>query len=1134
MLLNTFQFSGVSLVGNDLYVALWGGAGSQSLLAYTKRTPYRYYQHGAHSGSGGLVLAKITGVAANQSVRLYAGGRGRVNANEDVVGSGRFRLSSRGHRAYSSGSGAASALSIVAANDTESWLLIAPSGAGYGGARFSSKQTFAGNHRNGGHGRFDGQSLGRATVAHATRPTGTGADSTYNPWNKDGQSNEVFSNATPGGEPGHTPLNSEFGYPLLGRYGEGYSSPKFGSRGGGGAPDGADGAYRKENEIAQGGTGGIGYVAGFGSGTYAQETLGSGSFGDISVEFVAFDGRENIVGDPSSQQQFDRVAALRAASSDAGALVTEVTNALGWQTSPASGKANWPPQMQDHGNALSIEALDLSSATYFDTHTQGSKTCVPYWPGQTGSPYKNNATVMESGYITASLSIPGSIASNYASYWSNPGAAMLRVGQDGVCVGFNGVDDTGAEATVSSEGQSQIGSGGTETDGAQWQPYNGANSSQSLPPASNLFNHSASIAPSTSTASWSDLLSEHFSLSTNTVTHSATDAVRGFSLQHAGGTTSDILLQTRDNDAGLYELDMADAARAWVAGSETSGIPSSSSARNRLAISPVSDTLVIGDTAGPQIIDREVDPPVVYSRDNTGTVIGTTHRGLTIDPFNYAYLADDAGNLDVFDLDDLANNAPITLALPNAFNRTTNTNRLGGIAYDHQLDLLWYSYDSRVSWLRIDRNADDEPTGFSDFYLNDTGTYYLDRTLGTYDGDDIHWVSPNLLLQTDGSNARLLDVSSIAPNFNGVLRTLSGTQGQGDFVFSIWGGGGGGGGKGDSSTATTEDGGAGGSGAFVEVRVTTPAMTGQDITFGVHVGEKGGGGQGTTAGGSGGGGGGASVLYVKVGSTSVPIAFAAGGGGGGGAGETAAADGGYGGSAAGVTPSTGVGLQAQDGLGPNNSQAGDGGGGGAGTSAGVKASSANAGATPPTKSTSTSGQTGGEGDNANASNTGSQNNGGQSVLSALGGSGGNSNGSEGGGGGGGGGFFAGAGGEHASGGNESGGGGGGGSSHVAIGDHTIGGITITVVCLRSEGGTLQTGAPSAVAQSAGSTQHWSTSNTYGAGGDGAPETLSNARNGSAGSDGAILMGFYPKSTANQTRASHDNTLSVYEEPARDV
>ena len=1134
MLLNTFQFSGVQLVGSDLYVALWGGAGSQSLQHSLKRGVRRFYQHGAHSGSGGLVLAKITGVAANQSVRLYAGGRGRVNANEAVVGAGRFRVGDKNCRLYSSGSGAASALSIVAANGTESWLLIAPSGAGYGGGYKSTNRTYAGQSRDGGHGRFDGQSLGRATVAHATRPTGTGAGSTFDPWNRSGRSSQVLSSATPGGEPGHQPIISEFEYPLLGRYGEGASNSDYGLRGGGGAPDGADGAYRRRRELAEGGTGGIGYVAGFGSGTYAQETLGSGSLGDINVEFVAFDGRDNIVGDPNSQQQFDRVAALRAASSAAGSLVTEITNALGWQTSPASGKANWPPQMQDHGSAFSIEALDLSSATYFDTHTQGSKTCVPYWPGQTGSPFKNNETAPNTDLVTGSTTLPSSLAGNYASYWSNPGAAMLRVGQDGACVGFNGVDDTGAEATVSSEGQNTQPGTETEVDGAQWQPFGGANSSQSLPPASNLFNHSAAIAPSTSAASWSDLLSEHFSLSTNTITHSDTDASRGFSLQHAGGTTSDTLLQTRDNDAGLYELDMADASRSWVAGSETSGIPSSSSIRYRLAISPVSDTLVIGDSAGPQIIDREVDPPVVYSRDNTGTVIGTIHRGLAIDPFNYAYLADREGNLDVFDLEDLANDAPIILAVTNAFNRTTNVNRLGGIAYDHQLDILWYSYDSRVSWMRINRNADDEPTGFSDFYLNDTGTFYLDRTLGTYDGDDIHWVAPNLLLQTDATNARLLDVSTIAPNFNGVLRTLSGTQGQGDFVFSLWGGGGGGGGKGDGSTSATEDGGAGGGGAFVEVRVTTPAMTGQDITFGVHVGERGEGGDGTSAGGAGGGGGGASVLYVKVGSTSLPIAFAAGGGGGGGAGEAALADGGYGGSAAGVTPSTGVGLQAQDGLGPNNVSAGDGGGGGAGTSAGVKASSANAGATPSTKSASTSGQTGGDGDNANATSSGGQNNGGQSVFGALGGDGGHESSSEGGGGGGGGGFFAGAGGEHASGGNESGGGGGGGSSHVAIGEHIIDGVTITVACLRSEGGTLQTGAPSAVAQSAGSTQHWSTSNTYGAGGNGAPETASNARDGSDGGHGAILMGFYPATTPTQTRTSHDNTLSVYEEPARDI
>lgn len=1140
MFINSFFFSGAQLGGGDIYLALWGGAGglhSPSIYDQRRRRNRLYFSD-TRPGSGGLILAKISGLSSNQTLQLFAGGRGSNVGNQKVhsIGVQPIVLGGANSQYQASSGGAASAVAIAEADGTQNWLLVAPSGGG-AGAAYGHERTGGSplmGDRDGGHGLFVGQQLGRATVAASSRETAnltaysrdtfsnTATNNTYRVW-ADGNDSTPRS-----GIAGSVWSSDPFEAVLNGRRGERATSSSYPPRGGAGAPDGYDGTVKRYRRYGEGGSGGIGYVAGY-SGTYGLNERGTGALGGISVEFVAFDGEPNNESMQSGDlRQYDRVIALYNAANNsggAGDLVKEVVDALGWKASPAAGETHWPPVLQDNAdNFFSDPAVlgDPATTARRGSGTINGVTVAKYWPGQVGSPRPTNGDtggdVIISGANRDNLNMTqANVEAQFPAYWSNSGAVMMRVGTDGVCIGFDTDDLQGGYATdIDAEGET-----GDLGEGARWLPTSGSS-------VGKLTASSANLRSAYSVSGWAN------SIVTPIATRSETDS-GPITTRYSVGDTLPILFQVRNGDAALYALDTSDGTQNWEVSESISGAPSSSSTRSQLSFVPGSDTFVVHDTAGVQVIDHEAEPPVVINRDATGSVLtGTDSYGMTVDAYGYCYLTDEDGNLDIFETGDLDNDCPIVLTIANCFNRTTLTGRMGGLAYDHILDILWYSYDSRISWMEITRDAEDVPTGLLDYYLNNSG-HYITRTLGSFGPDDkIFWIEAEELLQQNNDQLTTLSVSSIAPSLNPLTNDWTDDTVGGDFVFSMFGAGGGGGGKGDGSTATTEDGGAGGSGAFVEVRVRCPRLEAQSITFGLGVGDRGDGALGNTNGGAGGAGGSATVLWIKVGSSEEPIAFAAGGGGGGGAGEGANADGGYGGSAAGVTGSTGVGLQAQDGLGPNDVSAGDGGGGGAGTVAGVPAASANNGATPPAKTVATYGQTGGRGDRANSTGSGSGSDMGTGFFDALGASGGTPSNGEGGGGGGGGGFFAGAGGEHASGGNESGAGGGGGSSHVRIGSITVGGLTFEVEVLASEGGTLQTGAPTAVTQAAGTTKHFVSTATYGQGGNGAPETLSGSRAGSSGGDGAIFAGHYNNTTHTLLLTSHSTVAADTENPARTI
>ena len=979
MFLNSFIFSGAQLGSGDLYVALWGGAGTS--LVYERKS--RVYPTGGRSGSGGLILAKINGVPSDSFLKMYVGGRGDYQANHSGSGNdfAEPRDWSQGateHRYTAGAGGAASAISIISSGGTEQFLIIAPSGGGHGSGYHANQQSYGSYSRAGGHGLFGGVQLGTAPVAPSIDPSIIpGTKVTGDDWRG------TDSSSTQRGFVGDSGVTfADFQFPLVGMQSERYWNRSIQNRGGGGAPGGVTGVGRRSGSASEGGTGGKGYVAGF-SGTYTEESVGTGILGGIEVEFVAFDGKHNI--NSANDRQYDRVVAVRNSATDAGNLVTEITNALGWQDNPGAGNTSWPPELEDtRSNLLStIDPASLArrplTTINFTSPTRTSNVST-YWPGQAGLSQRVNGD-----YDKVDLN---DVLSNFPTFWSNGGAGMLRVGTDGLSFGFQSNNNSGAfSGNFSPKGQTN------GFDGTNFPTQSGGLSATGKFPASTAggityFGRS----PSTILGGWNNDLASFFSSSASTLIHADTD-LGPITPYYAGSTTTSTLFQSRDNNASLYVLDVDDTTPSWTAESGTSGIPSSSSSRTSMCFVHNTDNLVIADTAGTQIIEREVDPPVVYSRNATGTVLTNSNSfGITSDAFGYIYQTDRDGNLDVFDGNDLANDCPIVLTLANAFNRSGVAQRMGGISYDHQYDILWYSQDERISWMLIERDANDVPTGFKDFYLNNSANYVA-RDEGTYGADDkIFWVAPETLLQQNNDNGRLLSVGAIAPNFNPLTDQIDPDDGAGDFVFSMFGGGGGGGGTGDASNATTEDGGSGGNGAFVEVRVQIPVLEQQNITFGLAPGEGGGGGTGRGSGGNGGSGGGASVLWIRVNSTQVALAYAAGGGGGGGAGEVANADAGYGGSAAGVTTSTGVGLQAQDGLGPNDPYAGNSGGGGGGTSAGVKPSDAFAAASPVAKSVSTNGQRGGFGDNAPGVNTITSTNAGRSHYSAAGAPGGLSNG----------------------------------------------------------------------------------------------------------------------------------------------
>lgn len=1136
--------------GEPLYVALWGGAGSHGFSLDTSRK--RIYNQNPSSGSGGLLLAKVTGVPEGHDLTLYVGGQGRSAFGSTLATeylSGPYAATNTSKTPYAQGcaGGAASALSVTPTNGTEQWLLIAPGGGGGGGIykvrdgdwnqylASSTKSRFVA-----GHGTFTSSTspLGRATVAKGTAPAG----------NQYGRAGARVGTATA----------SAFSDPLTTWAGDGYAR-YYPATGSGGAPDGAGGTYTDKNDIGEGGEGGHGYVSGF-SGTYSDRTYGTGSFGSgITIEFVAFDGMEMrpwIVG--SERDMLSAVAALRGQTGDAADLVTEITNALGWNSSPSTGKAAWPPVMQDLNPALatftaSPEVLDLSTAAERDTKTDSatSQEMAIRWPGQGPQLYDNDGSNRDDDYTTYTGSSTPVLASNTRAdfphqFYSNGGAAMIRVGSTGTCVGYESDSYLGAYTDARGAGgfsPSIVSSapGSTEADGVKWLPtQSGASASKSIP--------SSTIGTGGDFGSQIQEWVDHPYLYVRAFDPLTIGSPLGpmnleYDLgdvaENVGGSTSQYIQQIRDNDAELYTLDLYDTylgtTLQWQQLSDATNTTGwSSSSGNRRAVAFLNDLAFIQDDNGLQLVDQSVEPPVIYNVDRTGAITTlNTSWFLTIDEYNYGYVMDADGKIDVHDLNDLANNAPVILSVTSPFylctsysgvGYVTNSGRGSGLTYDHINKVMWYSYDDRISWMFVERDVNNVPTGFRDHHM-DHPDFYIDRATGSYGNEEhqIYWTSSWNLLERNDLVLQMVDASNIRPTLDANGDIVSSSLPNGDFVFSMWGAGGAGGGKDDSATQPTEDGGPGGCGAFVEVRVQIPEDTQHKIKFGLGVGGSGYS-YATGNGGGGGSGGGATVLYIDVDGTVEPIAFVGSGGGGGGSGRDSSDDAGFGGSAAGVDISTGVGYTAQNGYSPNESLAGEGGTGASGTAGGTNSQSINF--NPPAKSVALNGQRGGSG--GRGSSVGSINTiiaRGPSFLNGAGGHGGDGVSQEGGGGGGGGGFWAGAGGGGAqSGGNDSGAGGGGGSSNVRTGTLTINGESIVVSILRSDSGTSQTGSPTSVTQLAGSTNFWNHSSTYGQGGNGAPETHGGtALAGDRGQDGAILAGWYDQSSPNLVLTGYSAT-----------
>lgn len=1139
MFLNTFQFTGAVLRGSDLYIALWGGAGSSPYYSYVSRgVPYYLYPKAPFGGSGGFILAKVKRIAKDDQMKLYVGGRGGAGLKDVAMAdvsyfSGLRAGSTSSFDVRNGGSGgAASALTVRLADDlnTEIPLLIAPSGGGCAGGTRAYYLTTSANslydqtlYMPGGHGMFTGVDLGRSTIAPPELYRYP-ANHRYYP----NQQLAFTAVAEPGNAGPPPTIGTAFEENLFGGWGANSNG------GGAGAPDGEVTYYDRTISIYHnGGGGGKGYVAGWNStdhgGAYASGDYGVGLYGDIEIEFVAFDGQEPRPWETNTDDQFlyNRVNSLRSQDTDAGNLAEEITDVLGWNSASA-GQLNFPPDIFDNDtNRLVFNiANDQGQNSLDDAALSAPRLDEEFWPGQAAQRKKDDNTNLPNYVYAYNKTLAQVDASMGTTRWfANSGAGLMRFGQDGGIFAFRPEQRDGAYTNnlVTSE-----------TEGVSWGPT--STSLGSFRTAISSFSAGGGAAPN---MAYTDDLS---------IEYPAYDTGYGMGNLHLGPNTlvqSDrhtrgLIIQVRNNDANVYEYDLETSGRTVAAVATapedySDGVPSSSGTRNQLAYDGT--VMVIAENTGTAIIDLVVNPDTQYTRLQTNTVLtSTTNLGMCLDDKGFCYITDVEGNLDVFNAHDFINGSPVVYTEANLFScpggtelASTAAGYMAGLAYDPEHDCLWYERNGRISWMQINRNDDLEPIGFTDNYLNTTANYHTTPyNAGNNNTYKIFWVSPNILMRQQSNAILKTDTSGINPK----------TPAQPDFVFSMWGAGGSGGNTQRQSTLTTEDAGPGGNGAFVEVRVRFTALEQQNVKFGLSVGEGGWSALQQVYRSPGGGGGGATVLYVKVDGVDYVLAVAAGGGGGGGAGRTSTVDAGYGGSAGGVDLTTGVGNNAQNGLSPNATGAGNGGGGASGTSAGTPPAERSTWCAPPTKTGTL--QQGGVGGTQHdvETNLGNVPPGGQSRFGGDGGNGSpdvNQNAYAAGGGGGGGGYWAGAGGsgtrptyE------ESAAGGGGGSSWVWVGTHSIGGIAFTVDVLNSDDGTLNTGAPSAAVQAAGTVNHFSYSTRGGQGGLGGRETSSYEERGFAGADGQIVCGHYADSTHTQVLNQWTTTLIEYERDSRIV
>ena len=515
-LLTPFFFTGAQVVGDQIFVALWGGAGSTSYRVISSQFQALH----PFSGSGGLLLARISGIADDDEFSLLAGGRGgiatKVSDIREPIGPAPETMVSKGIHRYGAASGAASALTInVGGTAGQEFLLIAPSGGGGGGYN----RSFLLADRFGGHGSFAGD-LGRTTIARGGHTSSNGL-------------------VIPGGfgVPGANIGNSLAGV-LQG--GSGDIQRKVGGRGGGGSPDGALGAANRTT-AGDGGSGGVGFIHG-GPSSGADETVYTTTYSNhganITIEAIGFAGRAP---EPwtTTRGQIDVVAAARSAGGATGELVTSVTNALGWATTVQTGKIAWPPVMQAKSATATSSgaALDLSTA---------AQIALSDYPGQAGQRKKDDGVT----------NIPNSRQTTLpaTNWYSNGGGAMVRLGADGPVFGYRADDYRGGFIG----GHSAT----TAETGVTWFPPQDdtnafAASSASLPavPTEDI--------GKTDAADHSDEISAELSLSANTT---VTDLANGpIFLDQDFQFSFPVVQQIRDGSATTHSADLTDASPAMAA-----------------------------------------------------------------------------------------------------------------------------------------------------------------------------------------------------------------------------------------------------------------------------------------------------------------------------------------------------------------------------------------------------------------------------------------------------------------------------------------------------------------------------------------------------------------------------------------
>ena len=732
-----FSFTGSQVAGGEMYIALWGGAGSANF----RSTTTKWGNLNVASGSGGLVLAKITGVDSSQNFKIYVGGRGSVGQPRHISASlfgaaAAPRTTAARSDAYRAGgqAGAASALTIQVGSGAEEFLLIAPSGGGQGGLASSAQIGNTPANSLGGQGTF-AANLGRSAVT-------AGA-------NANGSSSKLFEAP---GNLGFDPTGS-LAASLLGGAGEIYQGAgrRRSGRGGGGAPNGAAGAAAASRSAAEGGAGGQGFIYGgpaVGASQTIYTTFYTSGGSNIKIEAIGFDGRVPL--GPSANGNRGLIDDLKSWYANqahaTGAFVREVTNALGWDAAVSGAQVEWPPALNSR-SANVLNSLSISDPAAL------TRRPMRTFPGQASQRAKDNGTAIPGNYQTTAH--PG-----VTNWHSNGGAAMLRFGSEGACFGFEARDYRGGYSDV-------LTSNSTAT---RWLPTNDSNEMSSIGGVTSAadaltatfgaaYGGDSNANAVATTFSFNDDLTSHLSATTNT---QITDLNLG--PIHPGTTIDGIgsyFYQIRDASADVYVVDLADSTPSLSTTTDITGVETSAGARKALAVHPMFGAIYDNATTTFAISDDDASPTAT-ARGTSGAAALNTPRQNAIDQYGFGYIADNGRSIDVFNVADSANSHPVVLAQSSVV-----PGSITGLTYDFEHDILWSSQSDgssgTVSPIAIVRNAEFEPILLQD--LDVGSSTQAARTLGdTGDNAKIFFAKSGTLIQQGYNNLRLLDVSSALPN----------------------------------------------------------------------------------------------------------------------------------------------------------------------------------------------------------------------------------------------------------------------------------------------------------------------------------------------------------------------------------